>query len=817
MGNTASNRSKSTTVSHQFTKSDMQKVLNTLNFRINFNQLEKFCVITGINGVGKSRLLKNIQELIVTKSNEFFPSLIVRRLDYGEEPDSYDPDTTNHPLVSLELIEKSFKCEFDEFKSQKSQTILKDLKNFEIKKRTRKLFTDLITKIDNKTFDNQFSTDTNELINYINSADVKSKWKDACKNLSENNYGMAIDIMNNILNMDDIKILDKNQPNNSNDFDRIFNYYYSSWSIEQLDELISSLSSTTYDFQARLYFDEFKKYFRRQILKKLCYGSLEQLLMLNSRYQHDLEKINQTIRSNDHVFNFDYEIEKNHQGMTEKSDINESIIFRNKLNQKTVKYKDLSPGERLILHLILIIKDKDNIKIYHPFDTKIKQVLLLDEPDSHCEPNLVKNFIDVIRNVLVDELDIQVIMTTHNSTTVFSVHADYLYKLENNNGVITLSEGNSRAEAAHNLASNLVYYLDWNQVSFKQLYKFCLDYRNSISENYGYFFEALIKYMTDNDKLNIQGNIFPKYNKNDSNAATANEKYLKFIKDLMDTNSEDTLNHIDQIEFKDTKTQTNNEGEELHDIDLQLYTGNKIYIIWPLKSNNKAWDFMIYDNRTGIDQLYLYQIKSGDFDKSKQAKHHKEILDDFKFKIEKLQNPKIWSIDDQDPFSKDNYLSKLRTLNFGENNLKEHKIVNKPNQFYNSIQKKSYINEKTINLYIRADSIFIYDKRNQQDFKALVKTSNKEQVEQEIQSYVQILENNYQKWLSSKNFYLVSNIIDRGENYDDLTISQVYFKVDITDSDNPIMQKCRECSASFPSYRKIEKELTKKHINTHYP
>ena len=35
-------------------------------------------------------------------------------------------------------------------------------KNFEIKKRTRKLFTDLITKIDNKTFDNQFSTDTNE-------------------------------------------------------------------------------------------------------------------------------------------------------------------------------------------------------------------------------------------------------------------------------------------------------------------------------------------------------------------------------------------------------------------------------------------------------------------------------------------------------------------------------------------------------------------------------------------------------------------------------------------------------------------------------
>jgi hypothetical protein len=42
----------------------------------------------------------------------------------------------------------------------------------------------------------------------INSANVLSKWKDACKKLCEKNYLMAKNIMND-MDMDDIKILDK--------------------------------------------------------------------------------------------------------------------------------------------------------------------------------------------------------------------------------------------------------------------------------------------------------------------------------------------------------------------------------------------------------------------------------------------------------------------------------------------------------------------------------------------------------------------------------------------------------------------------------
>lgn len=57
-------------------------------------------------------------------------------------------------------------------------------------------------------------------------------------------------------------------------------------------------------------------------------------------------------------------------------------------------------------------------------------VMLLDEPDAHLDPKLSKLFYDVVKRTLVDKFDIQVIMTTHRMDTVALVRDDELFVIE---------------------------------------------------------------------------------------------------------------------------------------------------------------------------------------------------------------------------------------------------------------------------------------------------------------------------------------------------------------------------------------------------
>ena len=312
-----------------------------LNLNLTENIDQKIVVLTGENGVGKSRLLQLIREYIVTIINKDFPNIIVRKLDYGELDDKYDPDSTDHPLVAENVLD--FDCN-------------------------------------------------------------QSKWE-------------------NLIN---------NPDNSSGDyFCNIFsNYYHSN---NSLPNLIKNESEK----RKRIYFGEFRKYFRRQILKKICFGSLKQMLMLNIRYEFEIKNINDKIESiSESVdsLDFKYKLEKNNKGFVDKSgDVNERIIFVERNNGLKIKFNDLSPGERLTLHLILLIKDKDNIKMEYSSQNSennkigniengknnhIKQVLLLDEPDSHCHSSLLHKFINILQQTIINEMKIQVIMTTHNYWTI---------------------------------------------------------------------------------------------------------------------------------------------------------------------------------------------------------------------------------------------------------------------------------------------------------------------------------------------------------------------------------------------------------------
>ena len=78
------------------------------------------------------------------------------------------------------------------------------------------------------------------------------------------------------------------------------------------------------------------------------------------------------------------------------------------------------------------------------------RILLLDEPDSHMHPSLIKDFIELLSGNDLDYLNLQVIMTTHNPITVSFIPALYqqnifeLFVDQNNKRIIKNAENKSQ-------------------------------------------------------------------------------------------------------------------------------------------------------------------------------------------------------------------------------------------------------------------------------------------------------------------------------------------------------------------------------------
>ena len=97
-----------------------------------------------------------------------------------------------------------------------------------------------------------------------------------------------------------------------------------------------------------------------------------------------------------------------HWGFGEEPD-----FYPLKLGDKDVTQDWLSDGEREVLFLITGLF---NAKF--SYNSIGINLLLLDEPDAHLNPELAEFLINLLIDVVVKELGIQVIMTTHSASTV---------------------------------------------------------------------------------------------------------------------------------------------------------------------------------------------------------------------------------------------------------------------------------------------------------------------------------------------------------------------------------------------------------------
>lgn len=126
--------------------------------------------------------------------------------------------------------------------------------------------------------------------------------------------------------------------------------------------------------------------------------------------------------------------------------------FQFKLTHQTlneeIDFYDLSSGEKVLISLVFYLYNSQEKNIF-------PKLLLLDEPDAHLHPSMSQQFLNVIKNVLVDKFGVQVIMTTHSPTTVMLSPYDSIYEMSRTEPRIKKSI--SKNHSVSLLTSGLIY------------------------------------------------------------------------------------------------------------------------------------------------------------------------------------------------------------------------------------------------------------------------------------------------------------------------------------------------------------------------
>lgn len=122
-------------------------------------------------------------------------------------------------------------------------------------------------------------------------------------------------------------------------------------------------------------------------------------------------------------------------------------IFNEKTNEE-INFNDLSSGEKVLISLVFYLYNSQEKDIF-------PKLLLLDEPDAHLHPTMAQQFLNVVKNVLVDKYNVRVIMTTHSPSTVVLSPNSCLYDMSRESPRIKKS--NSKNHTVSLLTSGLIF------------------------------------------------------------------------------------------------------------------------------------------------------------------------------------------------------------------------------------------------------------------------------------------------------------------------------------------------------------------------
>ncbi|MFW5983471.1 MAG: AAA family ATPase [bacterium] len=148
----------------------------------------------------------------------------------------------------------------------------------------------------------------------------------------------------------------------------------------------------------------------------------------------------------------------------------------NEISGDPVNFNDLSSGEKVLISLVFYLYNSQEKNIF-------PKLLLMDEPDAHLHPTMSQQFINVVKNVLVDKFGVRVIMTTHSPSTVILTPHESLFEMSREHPRIELSD--SKNHTVSLLTSGLVYVGEGT--------KYILVEDTDDANFYSYLFDSLTK------------------------------------------------------------------------------------------------------------------------------------------------------------------------------------------------------------------------------------------------------------------------------------------------------------------------------------
>lgn len=125
-----------------------------------------------------------------------------------------------------------------------------------------------------------------------------------------------------------------------------------------------------------------------------------------------------------------------------------SLCFKTKDSEKIIYPHDLSSGEKVILQLVLWLYNSRH-------HGRFPKLFLLDEPDAHLHPSMARQFMNVIKEVLVDQFKVRVILTTHSPSTVALAPEESIFVMSRD--APRIRRPKSKDEAVGLLTSGLVF------------------------------------------------------------------------------------------------------------------------------------------------------------------------------------------------------------------------------------------------------------------------------------------------------------------------------------------------------------------------
>ncbi|MGK7957133.1 MAG: ATP-dependent endonuclease [Crocosphaera sp.] len=124
------------------------------------------------------------------------------------------------------------------------------------------------------------------------------------------------------------------------------------------------------------------------------------------------------------------------------------LKIKHEMTGDVINFNDLSSGEKVLISLVFYLYSTQEKNVF-------PKLLLLDEPDAHLHPTMSQQFLNVIKNVLVDQYNVRVIMTTHSPSTVALTDKESVFEMSKNPTIIQKSP--SKNYTISLLTSGLVY------------------------------------------------------------------------------------------------------------------------------------------------------------------------------------------------------------------------------------------------------------------------------------------------------------------------------------------------------------------------